>query len=59
MAGGEAMQVSIAIGAVLRDRADLSCSEWLHRADDAMYKAKHSGRFGLYGDDEAISRRVP
>ena len=46
---GKVLRLSIAIGAALHDRPGLTRSEWLHNADDAMYRAKQSGRFCLHG----------
>jgi len=52
------VKLSVAIGVALHDSADLARSEWLRRADDAMYHAKQSGRFRFYGKYEPTLRVV-
>ena len=54
LAGRRTMRLSVAIGAALHVRADLTRSEWLHNADEAMYKAKQSGRFCFHGSAETL-----
>jgi diguanylate cyclase (GGDEF)-like protein len=58
LADGKTMQLSIAIGAALHDRADLTRSEWLHNADEAMYTAKQSGRFCVHASAAPTLRMV-
>jgi diguanylate cyclase (GGDEF)-like protein len=58
LAGDLQVKLSVAIGAALHDSADLTRSEWLRRADDAMYHAKQSGRFRFYGKYEPTLRIV-
>jgi diguanylate cyclase (GGDEF)-like protein len=53
---GGTMRLSIAIGAALYDRADLTRAEWLHNADAAMYEAKQSGSFCFHGNSEPLLR---
>jgi len=52
------IRMSVAIGVALHDSADLVRSEWLRRADDAMYHAKQSGKFRFYGHYEPTLRIV-
>jgi GGDEF domain-containing protein len=44
------MPLSISIGGAVFDRATIDRSEWLRRADSAMYAAKASGdnQFRMY-----------
>ena len=46
---GRIMHLSVAIGAALHDGPALARSEWLHNADEAMYQAKQSGGYCLFG----------
>jgi diguanylate cyclase (GGDEF)-like protein len=55
---GTHLNLSIAFGVALHDRADLTRSEWMHRADNAMYHAKQSGRFRFYGKNEPTLRII-
>ncbi len=52
------IRMSVSIGVALHDSADLARSEWLRRADDAMYHAKLSGKFRFYGHYEPTLRVV-
>jgi diguanylate cyclase (GGDEF)-like protein len=56
LADGSRLKLSISIGAAFHDSASLSRSEWLRRADDAMYHAKQTGRFQFYGHYEPTLR---
>lgn len=49
--------VSVTVGAALLDGATASSSEWLHRADVALYEAKRvqRGTGRLYGSDQVLS----
>ena len=58
LADGTHLKLSIALGVALHDSADLTRSEWMHRADDAMYHAKQSGRFRFYGKNEPTLRII-
>lgn len=52
LADGKRMKLSVAVGVALHDAPDLTRSEWLRRADEAMYRAKQAGRFRFYGRNE-------
>jgi diguanylate cyclase (GGDEF)-like protein len=58
LADGTRLKLSIALGVALHDSPDLTRSEWMHRADNAMYHAKESGRFRFYGKNEPTLRVI-
>ena len=58
LADGQRMKLSIAVGVALHDDPALTRPEWLRRADDAMYRAKQSGRFRFYGHSDPELRIV-
>jgi diguanylate cyclase (GGDEF)-like protein len=58
LADGTHLKLSIALGVALHDSADLKRSEWMHRADNAMYHSKQSGRFRFYGKNEPTLRII-
>ena len=58
LADGQRMKLSIAVGVALHDDPALTRAEWLRRADDAMYRAKQSGRFRFYGHTDPELRIV-
>jgi diguanylate cyclase (GGDEF)-like protein len=58
LADGTHLKLSLAIGVALHDNPDLTRSEWMRRADAAMYHAKQSGRFRFYHDNEPTLRVI-
>jgi len=58
LADGTHVKLSLAIGVALHDSPDLTRSEWMRRADDAMYHAKQSGRFRFYRENEPTLRII-
>ena len=58
LADGRRMKLSVAVGVALHDDPSLTRSEWLRRADEAMYHAKQSGRFRFYGHHDPALRVV-
>jgi diguanylate cyclase (GGDEF)-like protein len=58
MADGTRLNLSIAFGVALHDNPDLTRPEWMHRADNAMYHAKQSGRFRFYRKNEPALRVI-